>query len=139
MVNSSFKVTLIPVFKPLFTKWALAKFSFFAFFSYHISSILTPRLMTNFDTKKNLMSHSLRLRYKTCDLKSKLTALMLYVDECDHLSDQKKSYILTLCDSIARRNEELILSESELINTLDNLFPGINDAEDNKSYLVDVA
>ncbi|GAA0893301.1 hypothetical protein GCM10009122_29800 [Fulvivirga kasyanovii] len=45
--------------------------------------------MVTSNPKKDLLNHSFGLRYKTCDLKSKLTALILYVEECDDLDDMK--------------------------------------------------
>lgn len=94
--------------------------------------------MRKSNTPNELLKHSFRLRYKTCDLKSKLTALVLYVEECDELDEEKKRDILNLCEAIANKNNELITSESDLINTLDGLFPGLNSGKQ-ISLLNDVA
>lgn len=73
---------------------------------------------------KKLLDYSFRLQYKTCDLKSKLTALVLFVEECDSLEEEQRRSILQLCEAIAAKNSELIGSESNLISALNRLFPG---------------
>ncbi|UII30043.1 hypothetical protein LVD17_17225 [Fulvivirga ulvae] len=94
--------------------------------------------MVTSNPKKDLLNHSFRLRYKTCDLKSKLTALILYVEECDELDEDKKREILHICSKIAQRNNDLITTECKLIETLGKLLPGSDDCEQN-SMLATVA
>ena len=94
--------------------------------------------MVTSNPKKDLLNHSFGLRYKTCDLKSKLTALILYVEECDDLDETKKQEILNICNKIAQRNNDLITTECQLIETLRELLPGSDNTEQN-SMLIQVA
>lgn len=94
--------------------------------------------MVTSNPKKDLLNHSFGLRYKTCDLKSKLTALILYVEECDDLDETKKQEILNICNKVAQRNNDLITTECKLIETLRELLPGPDSTEQN-SMLIQVA
>ncbi|MBL6445168.1 hypothetical protein JMN32_02535 [Fulvivirga sp. 29W222] len=94
--------------------------------------------MVTSNPRKDLLNHSFRLRYKTCDLKSKLTALILYVEECDDLDEEKKQEIMRICNVIAQRNNDLIKTECVLIETLKELLPGADNCENN-SMLTTVA
>ena len=94
--------------------------------------------MENSNPKKDLLNHSFSLRYKTCDLKSKLTALVLYVEDCDELDEDKRQEILRLCNTIAEKNNDLITSECKLIETVGGLLSG-TDTYNQDSMLVEVA
>ena len=72
---------------------------------------------------QNILKYTKRLKIKSYDLRSKLTALVLYTEESDNLSQEEKGCILQICETIGKKNDELIYSEKQLEEVLDELFP----------------
>lgn len=72
---------------------------------------------------QNILRYTKRLKIKSYDLRSKLTALVLYTEESDQLSLDQKNCILHICETIGKKNDELIYSEKQLEEVLDELFP----------------
>ncbi|ELR73726.1 hypothetical protein C900_01336 [Fulvivirga imtechensis AK7] len=72
---------------------------------------------------QNILRYTKRLKIKSYDLRSKLTALVLYTEESDLLTQDQKNCILQICETIGKKNDELIYSEKQLEDVLDELFP----------------
>lgn len=79
--------------------------------------------MKGHDEYQNILKYTRRLKIKSYDLRSKLTALVLYTEDSDNLSPEEKNCILQICETIGKKNDELIYSEKRLEEALDALFP----------------
>ena len=75
------------------------------------------------DEYHNILRYTRRLKVKSYDLRSKLTALVLFTEESENLSQEQKNCILQICETIGKKNDELIYSEKQLEEVLDELFP----------------
>ncbi|GAA0893797.1 hypothetical protein GCM10009122_34760 [Fulvivirga kasyanovii] len=71
----------------------------------------------------NILRYTRRLKVKSYDLRSKLTALVLFTEESENLTQEQKNCILQICETIGKKNDELIYSEKQLEEVLDELFP----------------
>ena len=84
---------------------------------------------------QNILKYTRRLKIKSYDLRSKLTALVLYTEESENLSEEEKGCILQICETIGKKNDELIYSEKKLEEVLDQLFPDSGRAPSQHSAL----
>ena len=72
---------------------------------------------------ESILRYTRRLKIKSYDLRSKLTALVLYTEESENLSQEEKNHILDICNVIGHKNDELIDAERQLEEIVDEMFP----------------
>lgn len=80
-----------------------------------------------------LMTYIKNLSHASCELKSKLTTLILSVEESEGLSANEKNCILNIAQLISSKNQELISAENQLKKVMGLLFNGSSEGR-KRSY-----
>jgi predicted site-specific integrase-resolvase len=75
------------------------------------------------DERRQFLKLFRKLRDNTLQLRSTLTSLMLHTEEMHSYSDRHKECILTICETINKKNDELIYSEQLMKEVIHHFHP----------------
>ncbi|UII25033.1 hypothetical protein LVD15_17175 [Fulvivirga maritima] len=73
---------------------------------------------------QQIMDYARKLKNQSLDLRSKLTSLVLYTEDVDDVSQEEKNCVLSICEIIAKKNNELIFTEEKLEEVIQQLTKG---------------
>lgn len=76
-----------------------------------------------------LLRHLTALRHNSCDLRSKMTCLILYVEETESLSHNEKNCIINIVQTVAEKVSALISSEDYLARAINLLLEESNSGQ----------
>ncbi|UII19948.1 hypothetical protein [Fulvivirga ligni] len=86
------------------------------------------------ETFRQILDYSEKLKNQSLDLRSKLTSLVLYTEDVENIGKEEKNCILSICEIIGKKSNELIFSEEKLQEVIHQLAKGRNVSSHNYSH-----
>lgn len=80
--------------------------------------------MEGIPVHEHLLKYARDLQHHSCDLRSKLTSLILYVEESEEIPASSKERILQCSQTLTNKSNELLDQEEQLFKLVSFLFPG---------------